>query len=364
MNVRHAVAAALAIGFAGLIWTATRPAQETSVPADSTESVSIDLTTSASCRECHEDVWQEWESSFHGQSFTDPLVLAKEQSNNFRDLSCIPCHAPSPVLEHGIGKNARVVERVANREYGVDCLACHKRGHQIAGRRTLTADVAPCQPIANPALVSTNLCAPCHNQHETVNEWEASSFPAQNIGCLDCHMAPVERIGADGKKRMGRSHVFPGGHDPDYLRSALDVEYEVTGDDPDAQTLTVTVINSGAGHNYPTDARHRALDLIVTLIRPDGLEVPARETLPPGQTRGTQRRRFRNPYRTETLRLTNKERYGRENTQIPAEGRESMEVPFSANDVREARIEVIYKLTPLVEDEDGARLYDRRITLP
>lgn len=325
----------------------------------------LDLTTSDTCRACHQDVWDEWAGSWHAQSFTDPLVLAKEQSNNFRDEKCIPCHAPAPVFETGLGKE-RVLERVTQRELGVDCLACHRAHGSVVGPATLSAGAAraACAPVATEALGSPALCAPCHNQHNTVDEWEASSYPKGGVTCLDCHMQSVDRIGADGAVRRGRSHRFPGGHDLETLQKASTLEHAIRVADDGTSRLVVTLTNSGAGHNFPADARHRALDLVVTLLQHDGVAVPPRDSgRGYGRERGTARRRFRNPYREETERLTNLERYGRENTQIIAGETITFEVPFDPTVVDRARIELIYKLTPIQLDDEGVRVHDANVPL-
>lgn len=359
MNTRKLLALGLTVGLGALIgavlWKSPRSSAVTSPPPAGTNSPPVDLGSSLTCKECHPAVYQEWEESFHAQAYLDPLVRAKEQANNFRKEQCLPCHAPGPVLEHGIGKGARVVERVAFREHGVDCLSCHRMHDQIAGTRTVEA---PCQPVAVAELSQAALCAPCHNQHDTVIEWEESSYHDAGVSCNDCHMPPAERVLADGSKRMGRSHRFPGAHDRDLLIAALDVATEI-----EADRLIVRVTNTGAGHNYPTDARHRALDLVVTLRTPDGIEVPAREPREPGQEPGTARRRFRNPYRGAVERLDNLERYGRENTQILAGETIVFEVPYRKEDIGSARIEVIYKLTPLVPDAEGTRVFEQELEL-
>ncbi|MSR47697.1 MAG: hypothetical protein EXS13_11645 [Planctomycetes bacterium] len=325
----------------------------------------LDLSTSDSCRDCHADIWAEWQSSFHAQSFTDPLVLAKEQSNNFRNQACIPCHAPEPVFETGLGK-VRVIERVTQRERGVDCLSCHRAFGAVVGpaMRSPGAANAPCAPIGDAQLASPALCAPCHNQHNTVDEWESSRYPATGVTCLDCHMQPVERKNADGRVRRGRSHRFPGGHDLETLQKAATIEAAVARSDDGSRRLVVRLTNSGAGHNYPADARHRALDLVVTLIQQDGVLLPPRDGgRGYGRERGTERRRFRNPYREETERLTNRELFGRENTQIGSGETITFEVPFDPAAVASARVELIYKLTPIQTDDEGVRVHDQVILL-
>lgn len=324
----------------------------------------IDLTSSRTCQGCHAEVWAEWEQSWHAQSFTDPLVLATEQSNNFRKQECIPCHAPEPVFETGLGK-VRVLERVNERELGVDCLSCHRDGAQVVGPAAGTAGkTPPCAPAPRAELASPALCAPCHNQHNTVDEWEASSYPAAGVGCLDCHMQPVERTLADGTRKRGRSHRFPGGHDLETLQRAATLETAVREVPEGGRALVIALTNSGAGHNFPADARHRALDLVVTLIQDDGVELPARDLPRPyGRERGTERRRFRNPYREETERLLNLDRYGRENTQIVAGERVEFAVAFDPERVARARVELIYKLTPFETDEQGALVDVRDVAL-
>lgn len=321
--------------------------------------------SSASCRRCHAEIWDEWQASMHAQAFTDPLVLASNQSNNFRNLDCIPCHAPAPVFEHGIGKLERVVERVTSREHGVDCLACHRAFDHVVGPQPLAAGGAgaACRPSGQAELRSPSLCAPCHNQHNTVDEWELTRFAKEGVGCGDCHMPVVERTNADGTKRSGRSHRMAGGHDPAMLAKAFELKSEVRDGADGRKLLVVSVTNAGAGHNFPADARHRALDLVVTLIQPDGVEVPPREARPYGRERGTARRRFRNPYREETERLDNQEKWGRENTQILAGETLALEVPYESGTVSEARVELIYKLTPIELDDEGVRLHDARVKL-
>jgi nitrate/TMAO reductase-like tetraheme cytochrome c subunit len=324
------------------------------------------MESSQSCRECHSQQFDEWESSIHAKSFTDPLVLATNQSNNFRKEECIPCHAPAPVFEHGIGKLERVVERVTAREEGVDCLSCHRMGDRVVGPAAAAAGSsrAACRPMARAELASPALCAPCHNQHNTVDEWEASSYPNAGVTCLDCHMQPVTRKTEDGTTRPGRSHKFPGGHDREMLAKAFTLRTEVVDAAEGGKKLVVHVSNSGAGHNFPADARHRALDLVVTLIQPDGVEVPPRESSRPyNRERGTARRRFRNPYREEPERITNREQFGRENTQILAGETVTLEVPYDPDAVNAARVELIYKLTPIESDDEGVRLHDARVPL-
>jgi nitrate/TMAO reductase-like tetraheme cytochrome c subunit len=346
MKLRAVIALVLLGGLGAIVYFAATAHEDTG--GTGAGSSGSQFTSSEQCASCHRAVYDEWKTSYHGLSWTDPLVRAPEKADNFSKKDCIPCHAPRPVFEHGIGKDARVVPRTANRHEGVDCLACHKMGNQMAATRDGNAK---CMPAKNDAVGSTALCAPCHNQHKTVDEWEATEFAKNGTSCSDCHMPPVDRPAtADHVAYQGRSHVWPGSHSLDMLKRSVTVTCDLRAGDT-TRALVVTVANVGAGHNVPSDARHRALDLVVTLIDKQGRPVAGTDTREAGQEPGTQRLRFRNPYRTES---------GKVDTQIRAGTTATLEVPLAA-EIKSAHVQLIYKLTPFVADPEGTLLFERTI---
>ncbi len=301
------------------------------------------FTSSTQCRDCHREVYQEWEGSWHAQSWTDPEVRAL--SNDFANTDCIDCHAPRPVFETGVDQ--RVLPRVARRQEGVDCISCHALGGtgeggvegdgvegDIEGRMAGTierADVA-CRPKLVTALSGPEFCAACHNQHQTVTEWLVSGYAAQGIDCIDCHM-PFR----GGEPERGRDHTMHGGHSLELLRTAVDLRaWRESG------SVLVEVENVGAGHCFPTDERSRAADVF---WRP----LPA-ET---GPWRFLYR--FRSPYRDEL---------GVTSTLLPAHHtrRITLEDPAAGGALEVA---LFYKLTPYWADperpdpEREARLVER-----
>jgi hypothetical protein len=310
--------------------------------APSTGSAARELAPSGavdSCLPCHAAVVAEWRSSMHSQAFLDPQVRAPEQADDFRKTECLPCHAPLPVFQYGIEPETRVVERIERRHEGVDCLACHGLPDQsvAASRPGLQA---PCRPVLREELGSQALCAPCHNQHATHDEWRASPAYAEGQSCIDCHMPRVLRAGSEaGAPRSGRNHGNFGGRDRDFALAGLALEHERTADG-----LLVRLVNRFAAHNLPTDSRNRALDLVVTLLDVRGAELPPSDPTPrhPGGERGTARLRFRNPYRAS----------GDPNTQLPAGETASLLVPLPPEAAR-ARLELHYKLQPWVDDNQA-----------
>lgn len=284
-------------------------------------------TSSVQCRECHEEVYREWESSWHARSWTDPDVRAPSQSNNFANTDCIDCHAPSPVFWTGVGK--RVLPRSSRRAEGVDCLSCHLLPDgRIAG--TIDDPRAACRPVATLDLQREEFCGVCHNQHKTVDQWRETPYAERGEGCTTCHMPQ-----RDGDPNRGRDHTMAGGHDLELVRSALEFRTWRR-----AGKIVVEVENVGAGHAYPTDERSRASDLWWR---------------PVGQERWRHLHRIRDPYRWEvdvpsTLLHQGKIR----------------RVEIDDADASEAvEVMLVYKLTPYYRNPaDGEPMHLREVVDP
>jgi hypothetical protein len=210
------------------------------------------FTNASDCRACHEAIYAEWQASMHGQAWTDPMVQGL--SNGFRMSECIDCHAPMPIQVTGVG--ARVAPRQHSRGDGVDCLTCHLMDDGVSVAATKATDTSKiagaCRPVAVKEMSQPAACAGCHNQHNTVDELAASGVKET---CSDCHMASVPRDGG----RTGRSHVFPGGHSLPMHKKAVTLDLAL-----DAGAVVATVTNVGAGHQVPTDARHRSYNLFLS----------------------------------------------------------------------------------------------------
>ena len=283
------------------------------------------FTSSAQCRPCHPEVYKEWEESWHAKAWTDPEV--RKLSNDFRNQACLSCHVPRPVMETGLDQ--RVLPRTTRLKEGVGCLSCHMDGQ---GRVRGTRDVpqAPCSPVKSTDLGTNALCAPCHNQHFTHDQWKASPAAKEGKNCDSCHMPEALRRLPDGTTMKGWSHVFPGSHHPRFIHGAVSLEVK-----KEKGGLRLTVANVFAGHNFPTDSRHRASDLLVRFKK--------------GDEWGPWKRvaRFRQPYREEPG----------PNTQIPAGEKRSFRVEAPPGAVK-AEVRLDYRATPFVPD-DGAVRFDQ-----
>jgi hypothetical protein len=277
--------------------------------------------SSKDCKACHEKTYAEWMGSHHQIAYTNPRV--RRLSEDFRQSECKACHLPRPVAVTGFAN--RTLPRRTRPEEGVDCLACHLGADgRIMGVRS-NPD-APCAPRADADFASPRLCASCHNQHQTTDQWEASSYAAEGITCNTCHM-------------VGGSHVFPGAHDPDMLARASRYTAAIVDG-----KLRMTLHNHGAGHNFPTEERHRAVDIQYRFVGVDDR---------PGEWQRAYR--FRQPYRDEPN--------ADQNTQLPAGAEHSVDVDIPPG-TRRIDTQVWYRLNPYAKDgdEDSTLLFEKSLT--
>jgi len=269
---------------------------------------------SRSCKKCHKEIYDEWKSSFHAQSWTDPLV--ENLSNNFKEADCIPCHAPQPVLLTR-SEGSTPIPREKMRKTGVNCLSCHRIQQGVATSRI--ADNQPCRPVHDSRIRDIKLCQSCHNLHGTVDDWKATPLYNAKQDCIDCHMPLVSK--GDGRKR--RSHRWPGGHNIFLISKAVELNASVA-----SKKMVVGIRNVGAGHNIPTELRHRTMILRIT-VKSGWFSRETYEYI------------FRNPYKGEN----------KPNTQLKFNEKRTFTVPLPSSN-GEANIQLVYKLMPQGQDSD------------
>lgn len=332
------------------------------------------FTSSQECAECHREIYDEWKASFHGQAWTDPEYQLLRNEENSQD--CIPCHAPKPAALTGIGN--RFLARYDRRGEGVDCFTCHQTDKGMIGPIP-DPQPAPCSPVYDLSIRKMDLCYPCHNQHDTHKEWEASDWFKKGDDCNSCHMPSVERpVATGGEVRKGSRHDWLGGHHPAYVRTSFEFEAREAAeseglelfqglygvDVPDPLLLGITrlvplpeaerieppsgtprvylrVKNVGAGHNVPTDSRNNTIDLVLRVSNEEGAEV-LRILVD----------RFRNPYRNEITET-------RVNTQIPS-GAERAYLVALPIDKGSWVCRLLYKSGPFDEDDKAVVLFEEK----
>lgn len=260
------------------------------------------FVTAEQCGRCHTEIYAEWKASYHGLAMVDPLFL--DLSADVNKEECIRCHAPVPLREVDF---QTPIARTERREDAVSCLSCHQSEHGMAGPHQ--GCVGACNPVYDPDQSDVvKMCFGCHNQHDTGNEWMAGPWSPEApeprtkpaMTCLDCHMPEVERpLVKGGPVRKGRRHTWPGGHDMAQLRKAATLEVETRPLPGGGERIEVFVTNVGAGHNIPTDARHRSLDVYVKLWDEAGNVLL--DPLDPNQQDKAQVAKYRKNYRGSGL---------------------------------------------------------------
>ena len=257
-NVRWLLVLLLAGALAGFLFYTARltrlgpPLESPVVPGPA-----LALTQSGQCKECHSQIYAEWQSDQHATAWSGDDF--KTFTVNYTRDECLACHAPRPMLESGLTSNEPKL-RASQRSDGVDCLACHMKNgksHGTLGSR------AVCGGILEPALKTAQACYHCHASHNLFKEYLASDYAKRGVTCQDCHMEQVIRPVADGgKPRATRKHFFhAGGHDAEALKKVLQLDLDVK-----AQSVTVTVTNVGAAHGVPGEINNRVIRLIVAVL--------------------------------------------------------------------------------------------------
>lgn len=285
------------------------------------------------CAACHPAAFAEHEQNTHGRAFTDEEV--RLGTGRFSQSDCIICHTPRPIFESGIGQNP--IRRHHDLEEGNTCMTCHWRAGQDYSRFLGGAD---CKGAFDPRVGTVEACASCHRNHGTPFQWETAENGklAGNV-CIDCHMPPVEReVAVGGPVRVVHSHEFPASRSEKQLRRAYAYAARLDGNE-----VVVRIENKGAGHNFPTELKQRAVESVVVVHDADGREV--------ARSRMTFRDPYKRPYGL-TLPV---------NTQIPSGEFREHRIPVGVADGT-VTCELHYKLYYPIEDHhpDLARLLESK----
>ena len=275
---------------------------------------------SSSCRQCHQEIYDEWKASPHAKALSSTFPRLMDPTD--KQAACLPCHTPQPVLETGLDQPP--LTRDQRREEGVSCTTCHQTADGMAAAHTGTR--GSCNPIYDARISQPKMCESCHNAHGTVDQWRASRYAQDGTDCLDCHMP---------KKDGHRQHFMPGAHDHDSLRSATRLAAEQSGAE-----LVVKVGNQGAGHNLPSGRRSRSMVLVVQFATPQGDWV------------ADQRYLFRNPFKGEPG----------ENTQLACGETRGFRYKIPATAVK-ARAQLLYQFKPSQPDASGVVLQKAELEL-
>ena len=224
---------------------------------------------SEACKECHADVYEQWQgsahrwSSFNNQFYRKSIEYMQETTGGVESSKwCAACH------DHAMFFNGRfetpVVEQIDTPEAhaGLGCMSCHSivRVNDTMGNsgfvieypelhglatsdnfvvqqlQKYVTNVAPAahrRAFLKPFMRTSEYCSACHKVHldEPVNNyrwlrgfneydsWQASGvsgqgarsfyYPSVPAGCADCHMPLTSSDDKGNHDGLVRSHRFP-----------------------------------------------------------------------------------------------------------------------------------------------------------
>jgi len=254
----------------------------------------LNTLSAKECGACHEEIYREWKTSIHSQSWTDPYFQADFVFDN-QQYICRTCHTPLdrqlPELAVGYKDKDKWYPILKNnsdfdpelQQEGVTCAACHFREGKI--RTVMMHNNAP-HPLSR--LDSPNrICVRCHVVSGerwdtfltfppcgTVAEIETSKGKGyeeqsqdmsaevvDSLGCVNCHMPLKKRpLVAGGVNHNARQHLWRGGHDPQQVKKGLTIALHQTKNlKPNQQSYTLSISNTGANHYIPTGTPDRHL---------------------------------------------------------------------------------------------------------
>lgn len=248
--------------------------------------------TAESCGTCHTEIYNEWKTSIHSQAYKDPFFHAYWNKDK-NTWVCLNCHSPlenqQPTMIKSIPRER--VERAVQepnphydadfQQEGVTCAACHVRNGVILG--PFEDSAAPHPTKFDPGFRTTQLCYRCHSvvggpaqfynggPCGTYAEFEGGYYMKERgFICQSCHMPEIDRpVAVNSPIRRGRQHLWRGGHDPDMVKRAVAVQVTANPSIPkpgDDLTVSLTLVNAGAGHKLPTGDpdRHFTVEFMVT----------------------------------------------------------------------------------------------------
>lgn len=250
-----------------------------------------DFQRSAYCRQCHVEIYYQWEKSMMAKAYThewdeieyfDLAVSHAKRNPKFKSVAngCNGCHAPFAYMAGDTPPPRPKKKSMANE--AVACDVCHTISsfdkdklhnfsyHSSPGRKKFGprgGENSPAHGLQKfQDIKSAEFCANCHNEKSpwgvwvkgTYNEWKEGPYSKEGVTCQVCHMpaAPGRRAKTEKTKYSDvRQHFFHGGHVESKYSGAIDVliypEAEFT--EPGMRVkLSVYLFNQKCGHKVPT----------------------------------------------------------------------------------------------------------------
>ncbi len=214
----------------------------------------------AMCGACHPRQYEQWKTSLHAAAYSPGFagqLIEGGLAHPAEIRSCQTCHAPLAEQQpYDAALRAESHFDPALRAQGLVCGGCHVRQQRRYGppRRPDLPPVSGPLPHAGfevrEEFQQSRFCAPCHQFFDdagvegkplenTYAEWRRSPQAAAGRSCQSCHMPD-------------RAHLWRGIHDPEMVRSAVEVNLAAQALDGPVLRAALRVANRDVGHAFPT----------------------------------------------------------------------------------------------------------------
>jgi len=245
------------------------------------------------CSECHEKIYEEYQTSAHSKSyFTDELHRKIADKVSTQKYDCAVCHMPmANNLKELVEGRARPDKNNKTHTDGVSCFFCHtiayvKKAHKhninikakqaknykstLYGRLIKPDDSDKHSSSKNP-IYGQKVCMGCHSHKlndNNVTIFRAMSDKQNSIKCIECHMPEISG-GAEKMDKRSRghhaSHKFLGIHDKKFRATGMDIN--ISNSD---NSITIKLTNKMA---HPLIIQPSRVKYLVVQVIRDGKEI-------------------------------------------------------------------------------------------
>jgi hypothetical protein len=214
--------------------------------------------TNESCKECHEKIYDEFQSSQHSKTFfNDELHKKVANKINQKKYSCAVCHMPgADNIDDLIEGNAKVDSKNPTHTDAISCYFCHtiayvkkthkffvnKQAKQAEGfKPTLfgtlkVPDQTDKHSSVKSPIYTKNACKGCHSFK--VNDYNTTIFNAMeekqdSLECIKCHMPQIKGGNEKINKKARPTHIshkFLGIRDAEFRKSGVDINITTKDD--------------------------------------------------------------------------------------------------------------------------------------
>ncbi|MEE9591672.1 MAG: multiheme c-type cytochrome [Thermodesulfobacteriota bacterium] len=245
---------------------------------------SVSATT---CGLCHKDIYEEWKTSMHANSWKDPYFQADFKFDGSQQI-CINCHAPLENQQENLVLGFKGDDKFdpilkpnpdfdrSLQQEGVTCAVCHIEEGVILGPHEISTGAHQVRKDSR-FTDGNGVCRRCHSVKG--DRWDVflKLPPCGNfaeieetgikINCVKCHMPRVKRAMAIGaQERIGGRHLWRGGHDQEMVKKAIKIELKENTAKENKKVYVISLTNIGAEHRLPTGTPDRHLKVAFKLL--------------------------------------------------------------------------------------------------